>query len=75
MDLMSDNKTVTGCNMGHLFGRLDLLTPQFEALMKLYEAGAIKPRVDRAFPFAAAADAHQFLHDRKAIGKVVLTPR
>jgi len=24
---------------GHLFGRLDLLTPQFEALIALYEQG------------------------------------
>jgi synaptic vesicle membrane protein VAT-1 len=75
MDLMGDNKTVTGCNMGHLFGRLDLLTPQFESLLKLYESGAIRPRVDRSFSFEAAGEAHQFIHDRKAIGKVVLTPR
>jgi synaptic vesicle membrane protein VAT-1 len=74
MKLMDDNKTVAGTNMGHLFGRLDLLRPQFEALLEMYEAGQIAPRVDRSFSFADAAAAHHFIHDRKAIGKVVLVP-
>jgi NADPH:quinone reductase-like Zn-dependent oxidoreductase len=74
MKLMDDNKTVAGTNMGHLFGRLDLLRPQFEALLAMYEAGEIAPRVDRSFAFADAASAHHFIHDRKAIGKVVLVP-
>lgn len=72
--LMNDNKTVTGVNMGHLFGRLDLLMPQFAELVRLYEQGLIKPHVDRTFKFEEAAAAHQFIHDRKAIGKVLLVP-
>jgi NADPH:quinone reductase-like Zn-dependent oxidoreductase len=74
MKLMDDNKTVAGTNMGHLFGRLDLLRPQFEAILQMYEAGQIAPKVDRSFPFDEAAAAHHFIHDRKAIGKVVLVP-
>jgi synaptic vesicle membrane protein VAT-1 len=74
MKLMDDNKTVAGTNMGHLFSRLDLLHPQFEALLAMYEAGQIAPRVDRSFPFAEAAAAHHFIHDRKAVGKIVLVP-
>lgn len=72
--LMDDNKTVTGCNMGHLFGRLDLLRPQFAALLEMYEAGQIAPHVDRTFPFEEAPAAHHHIHDRKAIGKVLLVP-
>jgi synaptic vesicle membrane protein VAT-1 len=72
--LMDDNKTISGCNMGHLFGELDMLTEQFQALLGLYEAGKIKPHVGRTFSFADAPAAHHFLHDRKAIGKVLLTP-
>ena len=72
--LMNANRTVSGVNMAQLFDRLDLLRPQFEALLKMYEAGTIRPHVDRAFPFAEAAAAHQYLHDRKATGKVVLVP-
>jgi NADPH:quinone reductase-like Zn-dependent oxidoreductase len=74
MRLMDDNKTVGGTNMGHLYGRIDLLRTQFEALLVMYEAGEIKPHVDRSFPFAEAPAAHHFIHDRKAIGKVLLVP-
>jgi NADPH:quinone reductase-like Zn-dependent oxidoreductase len=74
MKLMDDNKTVTGVNMGHLFGRLDLLRPQFEALLELHREGKIAPRVDKSFKFEEAAAAHHYIHDRKAIGKVVLIP-
>lgn len=74
LKMMDENKTVSGVNMGHLFDRLDLLTPQFHALIALYEQGAIKPHVDRTFPFAEAAAAHHWIHDRKAKGKVLLVP-
>jgi len=74
MNLMDENKTVAGTNMGHLFGRLDLLRPQFLALVEMYERGEIKPYVDKSFSFSEAPAAHQYLHDRKALGKVVLVP-
>jgi NADPH:quinone reductase-like Zn-dependent oxidoreductase len=72
--LMDDNKTVTGCNMGHLFGRLDLLRPQFTELLAMFDRGEIAPHVDRTFRFDEAPAAHHFIHDRKAIGKVLLAP-
>lgn len=74
LNLMDDNKTIAGTNMGHLFGRPDLLRPQFEALLAMYDAGEIKPHVDRSFRFDEAAAAHHFIHDRKATGKVLLVP-
>ncbi len=74
LKLMDDNKTVSGTNMGHLFDRLDLLTPQFTALLEMYEAGLIKPHVDRTFRFDEAPAAHHYIHDRKAKGKVLLVP-
>ncbi len=74
MKLMDENKTVAGTNMGHLFGRIDLLRPQFLSLLEMYEKGEIAPHVDRSFSFEDAPAAHQHLHDRKALGKVVLVP-
>jgi NADPH:quinone reductase-like Zn-dependent oxidoreductase len=74
MQLMGDNKTVSGTNMGHLFHRVDLLRPQFAALLQMYDAGEIHPYVDRTFPFDQAPAAHHFIHDRKAMGKVLLVP-
>lgn len=74
MTLMGDNKTLSGCNMGHLFDEVSMLTEQFRDLIAMYEAGQIKPHVDRSFPFSQAALAHHYLHDRKAKGKVLLVP-
>jgi NADPH:quinone reductase-like Zn-dependent oxidoreductase len=75
MKLMEDNKTVAGTNMGHLFARPDLVRPQFEALIKMFDAGQIKPHVDRTFAFDEAPAAHHFIHERRAVGKVLLVPR
>ncbi len=72
--LMNDNKEISGVNMERFFRRLDIVRPQFESLIQLYEEGKIKPYVDRTFKFEEAAEAHQYLHDRKAKGKVVLVP-
>jgi synaptic vesicle membrane protein VAT-1 len=74
MQLMGDNKTVSGTNMGHLFNRIDLLRPQFAALLGMYGAGEIEPHVDRTFSFEEAPAAHHFIHDRKAVGKILLVP-
>jgi NADPH:quinone reductase-like Zn-dependent oxidoreductase len=74
MALMDANKAVAGVNMGHLFGELPMLAEQFEALVGMYEAGQIKPHVDKSFPFSDAPAAHHYLHDRKAKGKVLLVP-
>ncbi len=71
-DLMNENKTVTGVNMGHLFDRLDLLQPQMVDLVALYEEGKIAPHVARVFPAAEAPAAHHYIHDRKAVGKVLI---
>jgi NADPH:quinone reductase-like Zn-dependent oxidoreductase len=72
--LMDDNKTISGTNMGHLVSRPDLIAPQLSALLQMYDQGALEPRVDRVFPFAEAGAAHQYIHDRKARGKVLLVP-
>lgn len=74
ISLMNENKTVAGTNMGHLFDRLDLLRPQFEALLRMYEAGEIRPQVDRTFRFDEAPEAHRHLQERRAKGKVLLVP-
>jgi NADPH:quinone reductase-like Zn-dependent oxidoreductase len=74
LTLMNDNKTLTGVNLGHLFDHPEILGPQLQALIALYEAGQIRPQVDRSFKFDEAAAAHHYIHDRKAVGKVVLVP-
>jgi NADPH:quinone reductase-like Zn-dependent oxidoreductase len=72
--LMDRNKTVSGVNLGHLWGRSDLLREELAALLDLWRAGAIKPRVDGVYPFEEAAAAHRRIGERRNIGKVVLVP-
>lgn len=74
MKLMQDNRAIAGVNMGHLWHEGELVRREGLALMRLYEEGAIKPHVDRVFPFAEAAAAHEYLESGKNVGKVVLTP-
>lgn len=74
LGLMNHNRSVAGVNLGHLWDVQDQMLPQLDALLGYARAGSIRPRVDRAFPFSMAADAHRFIHERRNIGKVVLAP-
>lgn len=71
--LMNDNRTVAGVNLGHLWDAETILRPQIDALLGYARDGRIRPRVDRAFPVGEAAAAHRYIHERKNIGKVVLS--
>lgn len=72
MQLISDNKTVSGVNMGHLWGEVELNKRSLSQLLKLYQDGKIKPHVDRVFPLSEAAEAHRYVQAGKNVGKVVL---
>ena len=71
--LMNNNRSVAGVNLGHLWNDRELLDPQIGALLGYAREGKLTPRVDRAFPLAEAAAAHQYIHERRNVGKVVLT--
>ncbi|MCC6215142.1 MAG: zinc-binding dehydrogenase [Polyangiaceae bacterium] len=75
MKLMSDNRTVSGCNMGHLWGETELLRGELTELLALYERGAVRPHVGGRFSFERAGDAHQELELGRNVGKVLLVPR
>jgi NADPH:quinone reductase-like Zn-dependent oxidoreductase len=71
--LMSDNRTVAGVNLGHLWAAEQVIRPQVEALLRYAREGRLRPRVDRVFPLAEAAAAHRYMHERRNVGKVVLS--
>jgi hypothetical protein len=48
---------------------LDLLTPQFEALISLYEQGKIHPRINKTFSFADAPAAHHYHPPRTSLSR------
>ena len=72
--LMDENKGVLGVNVGHLWHKPHLVRGWAEQILAWYGEGKVAPQIDRAFPFAQAPDAHQYLHDRKTIGKILLEP-
>jgi NADPH2:quinone reductase len=53
--------------------RNSILRGELDELFRMYTAGKIKPAIGKSFPLAEAAAAHRFIHERKNIGKVVLT--
>jgi NADPH:quinone reductase-like Zn-dependent oxidoreductase len=74
LGLMNHNRTVSGVNIGHLWGQVPMLREELDALLVLWSAGQIKPRIDAVFPFAEAARAHQRITKRLNVGKVLLVP-
>ena len=65
--------------VGVFWGSFTAREPQVFAanmaeLMGWFAAGKVKPLVEKRFPLAKAAEALQFIHDRKAVGKIVLVP-
>lgn len=74
LGLMNHNRTVSGVNLGHLWGEAAMLRAELAEVVELWRAGTIRPRVDSVFPFSQAAQAHRRLTDRRNTGKVVLVP-
>jgi NADPH:quinone reductase-like Zn-dependent oxidoreductase len=71
--LMNANRGVIGVNLGHLFGRADLLLSEMRALLALYEQGKIAPVIDCVLPFERAAEGYARLAAAQNTGKIVVT--
>ena len=74
MAMMNENKGVFGLNMLGWWDREGDLNRVIEPLVADLGDGKLVPVVAESFPFDRAGDAHQFIHERRNIGKVVLTP-
>ncbi|MCH9686750.1 MAG: medium chain dehydrogenase/reductase family protein, partial [Deltaproteobacteria bacterium] len=74
LKLMDDNRAVAGCNMGHLWDEQALLRRQLEALLEMYDEGAIRPHVHAIHSFEDAAEAFGDLELGRNQGKVLLQP-
>lgn len=72
LELLAKNISIIGVNLSGLQSRPALLHSEMAELFQMYSAGKIKPFVGKKFPLAEAGAAHQYIHDRKNIGKVVL---
>lgn len=72
--LMNENKGVFGLNMLKWWEREGSLDRATEPLMADLEAGRLEPVVAESFPFERAGEAHEFIAQRRNVGKVVLFP-
>jgi NADPH:quinone reductase-like Zn-dependent oxidoreductase len=72
--LMNENKGIFGLNMLKWWEREGSLDRVTEPLMADLEAGRLEPVVAEAFPFERAGEAHEFIAQRRNVGKVVLFP-
>jgi len=73
LKLMGKNIAVMGVNIGRMPARGPYMQNVMAEIFRIHAAGTIKPVIAKSFPLAQAAEAHQFIHDRKNIGKVLLT--
>jgi synaptic vesicle membrane protein VAT-1 len=72
--LMNANKGVFGVNLGHLWNEVERIRGWADEILALAAQGVLKPRLARAFPFDEAGAAHDFVQERRNIGKVLLVP-
>ena len=74
-DLWAKNNTLHGVFLG---GALLAEYPRVHAmiadLIGLVGSGELRVVIDRTFPLAEAAAAHEYIESRKAFGRVVMTP-
>lgn len=73
MKLMRDNKAVMGVGFEQLWPKFDIARPWMKQLITWYDEALFRPQIDKTFPFEKAIEAHQYLHERQNIGKVLLT--
>jgi NADPH:quinone reductase-like Zn-dependent oxidoreductase len=74
LGLMNENKGVFGLNMLAWWDREGNLDRVTAPLLEDVEAGRLQPAVAAAFPFERAGEAHEFIAQRRNVGKVVLLP-
>ena len=74
LQLMNANKAVAGVHMGRLVTQADLLTGELTEVLALWAAGTVTPRLDLAFSFDKAGEAHRRILAHGNTGKIVLIP-
>lgn len=72
--LINDNKGVFGINMGRMWSEQDRLRGWLETLLALVVEGPLRVMIHARIPFSRAREAHQILHERENLGKVLLIP-
>lgn len=72
--LIRGNRGVFGCNIHQMYDAKSRLNSWLGQILAGVSEGWVRPHVDRVFPLSEAAAAHQWIEDRRNIGKVILSP-
>lgn len=72
--LMRANRAVMGANLSQLWAYAGITRPWLQQIITWYDEALFRPHVDKIFTFDEAARAHQYIQDRKNMGKVLLRP-
>jgi NADPH:quinone reductase-like Zn-dependent oxidoreductase len=73
LKLMRESKSVIGLNMLQLWDAAGSLEEYVTPLRQWLDESRIRPVVAREFRLDDGAEAHRYVHERKNVGKVVLT--
>jgi NADPH:quinone reductase-like Zn-dependent oxidoreductase len=73
LKLVQNNWGVFGLDVLRLWEEEEVLRGVLERLVDGVQDGSYRPVIDTTFPLEEAGAAHRYLHERKNIGKVVLT--
>jgi len=74
LQAMNENKMVGGLNMLSWWDREESIDRVLEPIRELLAQGGLDPVIAEAFPFDRAGAAHEFIAERRNVGKVVLVP-
>lgn len=75
VQLMGKNVAVIGVHLGQLRSRGAVVRNELADIFRLYGEGKIRPVIGKSFPLEQGAAAHQYIQDRKNVGKVILAVR
>ena len=72
MQLMSENKSIMGYHLGRMQGSEYKIKKSFEAMNKFINNRDVIPVIDKIFHYTHASDAHQYMQERKNVGKILI---
>lgn len=74
LQLLRDSKTACGFHLRHMQSHPELLKSGMKHIFDLYTEEKIKPHIDEVFAFEEVGKAMQRMHQRKNVGKIIISP-
>ncbi|MCY3412244.1 MAG: zinc-binding dehydrogenase [Candidatus Heimdallarchaeota archaeon] len=74
--VLRKSKAFMGLHVGYLLDHADRVLPIWNEMINTIEKHKLRPiyREDQIFPMSKAGEAHEFMNNRKNIGKIILDP-